>query len=100
MMYPVEGGEPRVVERPSDLGRIARWSSDGRSLFAGRSTPPYAINRLDLSTGKAAPISTITLSDPTGFKGFAGFTISADGKTYVYSTGQVLSDLYLAHDIK
>jgi Tol biopolymer transport system component len=100
MMYPVDGGEPRVVERPSDVGRIARWSDDGHSAFTGRGSPPYTINRLDLYSGKAVPISTITLPDPTGFKGFAGFTISADGKTYVYSTTQVLSDLYLAHGIK
>jgi Tol biopolymer transport system component len=100
MMYPVDGGEPRVVERPSDSGRPVRWGADGHSALAGRTTPPWTINRLDLSTGKAAPVATITLSDPTGFKGFAGFTISADGKTYVYSTTQVLSDLYLAHGIK
>ena len=100
MMYPVDGGEPRVVERPSDVGRIVRWSDDGHSAFTGRGSPPYTINRLDLSSGKAVPIATITLSDPTGFKGFSGLTISADGKTYVYSTTQVLCDLYLAHGIK
>jgi Tol biopolymer transport system component len=101
MMYPVDGGgEPREIQRPSNVGRIARWSDDGHSAFTGRGSPPYTISRLDLSTGKAAPIATITLPDPTGFKGFSGFTISADGKTYVYSTTQVLSDLYLAHGIK
>ncbi|MGC1687519.1 MAG: protein kinase, partial [Candidatus Acidiferrales bacterium] len=101
MMYPVDGGEPRVVERPSDVGRIARWSDDGHSAFSARSVPPpYTINRLDLSSGKAAPIGTITLPDPTGFKGFAGFAITPDGKTYVYSAGQVLCDLYLARGIK
>jgi Tol biopolymer transport system component len=100
MMYPVDGGEGRVVEHPSDAGRATRWSSDGLSFFAGRTSPPWTINRVDLSSGKAAPVATITLSDPTGFKGFAGFTISSDGKTYVYSTTQVLSDLYLAHGIK
>jgi hypothetical protein len=82
------------------VGRIARWSDDGHSAFTGRGSPPYTISRLDLSTGKAAPIATITLSDPTGFKGFSGCTISADGKTYVYSTTQVLCDLYLAHGLK
>jgi serine/threonine protein kinase/Tol biopolymer transport system component len=100
LMYPVEGGEPRAIDLPRDLGRVARWTDDGHSVFTTRSRPPYTISRVDLFSGKAAPIGTVTLPDPTGFKGFAGFSISPDGKTYVFSAGQVLCDLYLARGIK
>ena len=99
-IYPIDGGEPRSIELPKDAGLVARWSADGRSVIMGRSTPPYDISRVDIATGKAEKIGTITLPDPTGFRGFAGFAITADGKTYVYAVGQLLGDIYLARGLK
>jgi serine/threonine protein kinase/Tol biopolymer transport system component len=101
-LYPLAGGDAQKpgFELGPDEGPI-RFLSDGKSLLLrNRSALPLQVSRLDLATGKRQPWRQIAPADPAGVQRIVTLQFSADGKSYVYSLGRALSDLYVVDGLK
>ncbi|HEY3973384.1 MAG TPA: protein kinase [Candidatus Sulfotelmatobacter sp.] len=100
-LYPIAGGEPQkidVVINPDE--RIMGFFPDGASLRLRTLTIPSQISRVDLATGKRELLQQIAPADPAGVMNLPVIKFSADGKSYAYSTGRLLSDLYVVDGLK
>jgi Tol biopolymer transport system component/predicted Ser/Thr protein kinase len=100
-LFPVAGGEPKLVPglEPGELG--TGWSFDGRSLFVlGRGQVPAQVFRVDIATGQRTFWKSFEPADAAGIDTIGRVSISADCKSYVYSYVRTLSDLYLVQGLK
>jgi eukaryotic-like serine/threonine-protein kinase len=100
-LFPVEGGEAKLV--PGMLpGEIATaWSADGRTLFVmARGQVPAQVFRVDLSSGQRTPWKTVEPADAAGIDTVGRLIMSADNKSYVYAYVRTLSDLYLVQGLR
>ncbi len=100
-LYPIAGGDPQklgVVFNPNE--RTMGFSADGKSLLLRTTTIPVQISRVDLTTGKREPWKEIVPADPAGVQSIPIIRFSADGKSYAYSVGRILSDLYVVDGLK
>jgi len=95
-IYPLDGGESRVLEssRPGDIP--VQWSDDGRFIYLyTKSSLPALVERLDIVTGEREPWMDLSPRDPAGVFNIDMLHITRDGKYYVFSFRRLLSDLYL-----
>ncbi|MGC2090445.1 MAG: hypothetical protein WA638_13505 [Candidatus Acidiferrales bacterium] len=98
VIFPITGGEPRVLSTWLKGDAFIRWASDGRSVYAynqGTTTSPSRIFRVDLATGRRTLVKEWMPADLAGFAAWTTVGITPDGKTIVYSFGRALSTLYL-----
>jgi eukaryotic-like serine/threonine-protein kinase len=98
VIFPIAGGEPRIVSGWMKSDVPIRWSSDGRAIYAyeqGTTTSPSRIFRVDLATGQRTLVKEWMPADVAGFAAWTTVGITPDGKTIVYSYGRALSNLYL-----
>jgi len=99
-VYPLNGGEPRVVPGLDPEDTWEQLSLDGRSLFVHRGGElPAKEVRLDLATGKKESWRIVTPADPAGV-GELGILPTRSGEGYLYSYQRILSDLYLVDGVK
>lgn len=78
-----------------------RWSADGRSFFLFREGElPTTIWRLDLSDGRRTQIAALAPADRTGVRRLSTVLTTADGRSFVYTYAQTLSDLYLLRNVR
>ena len=97
----IEGGEPLAMagSGPGDalLGPSARegsiWVRRGRGL-------PARVVRIDLASGKEDAPREFAPADPTGVVDLFGFHVTRDARSYAYSYGRILSDLYVVEGVK
>jgi hypothetical protein len=96
----VDGGGCREV--PALGHEPLRWSPDGRSLLVAtyHEERSVTVTRIDISTGRREPVRTLGPADPTGVFGCCWMGISQDGRSYAYSFGRSLSDLYLVKGLR
>lgn len=95
VLYPFNGGEPKMVATLKKGDALLNWTSDGRAVFVGHGDKlPVVIERVDLTTGQRTVWREITPPDPSGIAGLINTIITQDGKSYVYTFRRVLSDLY------
>lgn len=100
-LYPLEGGSPIPIPGMKEGEVPIQWTADRRSLFVYRPVQEVAsVFLLDLSSGRRTPWKEIKPLDPAGSSMVLNVTIAPDGKSYVYSYGQMLSDLYLVEGLK
>ncbi|MGH9442337.1 MAG: protein kinase domain-containing protein [Thermoanaerobaculia bacterium] len=100
-VYPVHGGEPRLIPGLTDDDEISRWTADGKALFVFRHGElPAKVVRLDLATGKREPWKDILPGDPSGVVTITPILLTPDGKTYAYSYPRILSQLFLGEGLK
>jgi hypothetical protein len=100
-LYPLGGGEPRVLEGSTPQDSPVRWSSDGRALFVQPlGASPARVDRLDLDTGKRETWKEFIPADASGVLNVGPIFLSADGQSYVYGVRRSLSDLYLVTGLK
>ncbi|MBX7184288.1 MAG: protein kinase [Vicinamibacteria bacterium] len=100
-LYPLAGGEPRVIPNLGFLDTPVAWSQDGRELFVVRyeDTPPR-VDRVDILTGRTRPWSGTRPGPLSGLLGEYRILISPDGESYAYNYVRQMSDLYLATGIR
>jgi hypothetical protein len=100
-LYPVAGGEARLLPGfPVGQEPIA-WSQDGRALYTYRPGElPAKVYRVDLATGQQTVWKELMPIDPAGIETIGPILITPDGKTYVYGYHRTLSDLYLVEGLK
>jgi hypothetical protein len=93
---------PRAVAGVEPGDDVLRWSGDGRSLFLWRrdSVAAARVFRLDLATGRREPWIEVHPPDPGGIFTFTSFVLTPDGRSYAYTYGRLLTDLYLAEGLR
>jgi len=101
LIYPVKGGTPVPIAGLSEGEVPVQWSADGQFLYVYRPIEvPARIYRLELSTGRRAPWNELLPDDLTGVNVTATVVLTRDGRSYAYTCGQILSDLYLVEGLK
>ncbi|HEX5717767.1 MAG TPA: hypothetical protein VF179_16530, partial [Thermoanaerobaculia bacterium] len=101
-LYSLTGDKPRAVAGFAPGDAVLRWSADGKSLFIWRRDPgaPVRVFRLDLTNGNKEPWLETRPPDPTGIYTYVSFMLTPDGKSYAYTYGRVLSQLYLVEGLR
>ena len=100
-LYPVDGGEPRVVPGTSRDDIAIRWSADGRAVFVqSRAALPARVERVDVATGERRPWLELTPPDPAGVQSIGPVHLSADGKAFVYSYRRKLDQLFVVDGLR
>jgi len=61
---------------------------------------PVKVTRVDIATGRREPFKEIMPADPAGVQSIPTLRFSADGKSYAYSIGRILSDLFVVDGLK
>ena len=100
-LYPIAGGEPNklnVVPEPNE--RVMGFSADGKSVLLRTRTIPVKVSRVDIATGRRESWKEIVPADPAGVESIPSVRFSADGKSYAYSIGRILSDLYVVDGLQ
>ncbi len=100
-LYPIAGGEPKLLAGQQTGERVTGWTADGTSVFLlERGQIPANVIRMDMATGKRTLWKTMEPADAAGIDTIGRVLISADGKSYVYGYNRTLSDLYLVLGLK
>ena len=100
-LYPVEGGDPRLVPGVEPGEFATAWSGDSRSIFVlGRGQVPAQVYRVDITTGQRTFWRSMEPADSAGIDTIGRVIMSADNKAYVYNYVRTLSDLYLVQGLK
>ena len=100
-LYPVEGGERRLIPTLHPHDDILPWTLENGSLLVyqeGRI--PSRIDRINLETGERTLWREIAPPDPTGVSSMRGFRFTPDGKGYGYTYTVQLDDLYLLEGLR
>jgi hypothetical protein len=101
LFFPVDGGEPHPVPGIQPGEGLDGFTADGKSIFVHNFAGlPCVITRIDLATGKRTPWRQIVPADAAGVDAIGGIAITPDTKSYVYSYGRTLSDLYVVEGLK
>ena len=100
-LFPMQGGDPKVIANLEPGESVIRWSGDGRSLFLKNSVTPawLRINKLDVATGRKELWKDLRAPDPVGVQ-IRQVALTPDGKSYAYSFQSDISILYLAQGLK
>ncbi len=72
-----------------------RWHQDGLSIFVRSGFVPANVFRVYLTTGIREPFLELTPPDPAGVSFVGHIALTPDGRSYAYSYGRILSDLYV-----
>jgi Tol biopolymer transport system component/predicted Ser/Thr protein kinase len=100
-LFPVGGGDAKLVAALQPDERPNAWSADGRSLFVmTRGQIPAQVFRVDVATGQRTFWKSVEPADAAGIDTIGRVLMSADGKAYVYGYNRTLSDLYLVQGLK
>jgi Tol biopolymer transport system component len=100
-VYPIAGGEPRLIPGVAPSEVPTGWSPDGHELFVIlRGDIPAHVYRVDIATGKRTLWKTLEPADSAGIDTIGRVNLSLDTKSYVYSYVRTLSDLYLVQGLK
>jgi eukaryotic-like serine/threonine-protein kinase len=100
-IYPIDGGQPKLIPGLDPYEGPIGWCDDGQSLFIYRlGELPARIYRLNIATGKKQFVRQLMPPDLSGVTDISAIFITPDGRGYVYEYGRTLSDLYLVSDIK
>jgi hypothetical protein len=100
-LYPLAGGERRLIPGwlPEDIW--VAWAADGRAVYVYHDDKTSApLYRLELATGKRELITTLAPSDVAGVTTIVNARVTPDGKTYGYSFSRELSDLFLVDGLR
>ncbi len=100
-LYPVAGGEPRVIAGMNAGEQPITFSTDSRSLYIYQPGElPTLVNRLDLQTGSRTLWRQLMPSDPAGVENIGPILLTPDAKTCVFGYHRMLADLYLVEGLK
>ncbi len=99
VIYPINGGEPKVI--PGDVGGLqpVRWCTDG-GLYAIAHRLPAPLVRIDPATGSKTIVRELAPADAAGLIGVFPVALSPDAKAYAYSYRRTLSEMYVVEGLK
>jgi Tol biopolymer transport system component len=100
-IYPIDGGEPRLVPGVQPGEAPTGWSSDGRTLYVFQyGQIPTQVVQVDIASGQRKPWKELNPADAAGIDTINGVIMTADAKGYVYGYIRTLCDLYLVEGLK
>ncbi len=100
-LYPLSGGEPRLIPGFNSGEQPITFSSDSKSLYLYQPGElPARVDRLDLQTGKRTLWKELIPSDPAGVETIGPILITPDAKTCIFGYHRMLADLYLVEGLK
>jgi eukaryotic-like serine/threonine-protein kinase len=100
-LYPVSGGEPRVIPGLNPGEQPITFSADGNSLYIYQPGElPARVNRLDVRTGQRTLWRELMPTDPAGVETIGPILMTPDAKTCVFGYHRMLADLYLVEGLK
>jgi len=101
-VIPVEGGETVPIPGLDPDDSVAGWTTDERFVYVRRGGRGVTarMERLDLATGRAERWKDIAPADRTGLVEVGLPHVTPDGRSYVYATARVLSELFLVEGMK
>jgi hypothetical protein len=76
------------------------FADGGKTLLLRTLSIPVKVARIDIATGRREPWKEIAPPDPAGVQSIPSLRFSEDGKSYAYSIGRLLSDLYVVDGLK
>ncbi len=101
LIWPMDGGPPRVLSSAAPEERPVAWSANGRSVWTfSRSQVPASVFELDVQTGARRLWKTLRPPDLSGVSSIDQFKVTPDGRSYFYSYRRVLSQLYTVRGLK
>jgi hypothetical protein len=78
-----------------------QWGTDGHSAFVWHlAEAPARIYRLDFGTGKRQLLRELPVPDPAGLELTGDVSITPEAKSYAFSYGRTLSELYVVDGLK
>ncbi|MGA8431022.1 MAG: protein kinase [Candidatus Sulfotelmatobacter sp.] len=101
-LYPIDakGAPLHIPNSARDLAPL-QWSEDGSQIFAYRSTEiPAKVYRVKIATGEETLIKELKPLSPAGVFRIAPIVVSRDGKHFLYSYNQALSNLWLLSGLR
>ena len=100
-LFPVAGGEPRVIPGLNPGEQPITFSTDGGSLYIYQPGElPARVDRLDVHTGQRTLWKQLVPSDPAGVETIGPILMTPDAKTCVFGYHRMLADLYLVEGLK
>jgi hypothetical protein len=101
-LYPIEGGEPRIISGVATDEDIVGGSNDSRVVYVSRrqSADLREISKLNMVSGIRQPFVEVSPNNPAGVTLVGPPIFSEDEKRYVYLQVRSLSVLYLASGLK
>ena len=94
--FPVEGGTPGPVAGITAREEIARWSKDGRSVYAFDPRQiPCRVDRVTLATGRRDSVMLLGAENRTGLCRVVKVSMTDDPHIYAYSEYHMLSTLFV-----
>lgn len=95
-LYPIDGGEAKVVESSRAGDRPIQFTEDGKALFVYQSgRVSLSIDRIDLESGERKTWHPIEPADPAGILDVMPVYVTPDGKSYAYGYRRLLADLFV-----
>ena len=100
-LYPIAGGEPQKLNLGILPGEgTMGFTPGGKSIRVRTRSIPVKVTVIDIASGKRTPWMEIVPADPAGVQSIPVMKFSADGKSYAYSIGRTLSDLYVVDGLR
>ncbi len=100
-LYPVSGGEPRLLGGLNQGEQPITWSGDGKSLYIYQPGElPARVYRLDVKSGQRTLWKELMPSDQAGVENIGPIYMTPDAKTCVFGYHRMLADLYLVEGLK
>jgi len=100
-LYPVEGGEPRIVQLPEPDLLASQWSADSKALYVYRAGEvPSKVYRMEIDTGKMTLVRELIPADSAGVVTISPVVTNYKGSQFAYSYYQTLSALYVISGLK
>jgi serine/threonine protein kinase len=101
VIYPLEGGAPRLIPDLDARFNPVRWSNDGSALYGYYPGElPSKVYKVEIATGKETVIQELRPGAPAGVVMVAPVMVSGDGTRIAYSYNQTLSVLYLISGLR
>jgi serine/threonine protein kinase/Tol biopolymer transport system component len=100
-LYPVAGGDPKLIAGINQGEQPITWTADGNSLYIYQPGElPARVYRLDVKTGQRTLWKELMPSDPAGVENIGPIYMTPDAKTCVFGYHRMLADLYLVEGLK
>lgn len=95
-IYAVGGAKIQDIPGLTAAETVYDWSTDGRSVYAGRPAVPFRLERVDVATGKRTLFKELMPPDRVGVSTVGNFVnLVSDGRYYAYTYGKNVSTLYV-----
>ena len=100
-LWPLDGGKERRVPNTFPEERPVAWTEDGSALWVfKRNELPAHIVRIDIASGKRYEAKKLVPPDVAGVYSIQEFQITPRGHAYFYGFHRILSELYVARELR